>query len=100
MIILESFQNESFDLIINRYRAFNPKDVFRLLKKSEIFIPKQVGGNNDRDLVEKVLPDTKKTFSLLNLKEQKKLFENVGFQIVEEDENLRSIKFFDVDGFV
>lgn len=96
MIILESFQNESFDLIINRYRAFNPKDVFRLLKKSEIFIPK----HNDRDLVEKVLPDIKKTFSLLNLKEQKKLFENVGFQIVEEDENLRSIKFFDVDGFV
>lgn len=73
MIILQSFQNESFDLIINRYRAFNPKDVFRLLKKSEIFIPKQVGGNNDRDLVEKVLPDIKKNIFTLESKRTEKI---------------------------
>lgn len=78
-------------MIINRHGAFNPKDVFRLLKKGGLFIPEQVDGDNDRDLVEKVLPDIKEIFSHLNLKEQKKLFENVGFQIVEEDESLCSI---------
>lgn len=94
------FQNESFDLIINRHGAFNPKEIYRLLKKGGLFITEQVGEDNDRDLVEMVLPDTKKPFPHLNLKEQKKVFENVGFQIVEEDENYRPIKFFDVGAFV
>ena len=94
------FQDESFDLIINRHGDFNAEEIYRLLKKGGLFITEQVGGDNDRDLVEMVLPNTEKPFPHLNLKEQKKAFENAGFQIVEEGEAYRPIKFYDVGAFV
>ena len=71
-----------------------------MLKKGGIFITEQVGEDNDRDLVEMVLPNVKKPFVHLNLKEQKKVFEEAGFQIIEEYEAFRPIKFFDVGAFV
>ncbi len=94
------FGNESFDLIINRHGDFNAKELYRLLKKGGVFITEQVGGDNDRDLVEMVLPNTQKPFPHLNLKEQKKVFEDAGFYILEEAEVYRPIKFYDVGAFV
>lgn len=94
------FQDESFDLIINRHGDFNANEIYRLLKKGGVFITEQVGGDNDRDLVEMVLPNTESPFPHLNLKEQKKVFESAGFKIIEEAEAYRPIKFYDVGAFV
>lgn len=47
-----------------------------------------------------VLPDTKKPFPHLNLKEQKRVFEDAGFHVMEEAEAYRPIKFYDVGAFV
>ena len=47
-----------------------------------------------------VLPNTQKPFPHLNLKEQKKVFEDAGFYIIEEAEVYRPIKFYDVGAFV
>lgn len=94
------FENERFDMIINRHGDFNAKELYRLLKKDGLFITEQVGGDNDRDLVEMVLPDTEKPFPHLNLQEQKKVFEDEGFHILEEAEAYRPIKFYDVGAFV
>lgn len=94
------FPNESFDMIINRHGDFDANELYRLLKKGGIFITQQVGGDNDRDLIEMVLPNTEKAYPHLNLKEQKKVFENAGFQIIDEAEAHRPIKFFDVGAFV
>lgn len=94
------FENESFDMIINRHGDFNAKELYRLLKKGGVFITEQVGGDNDRDLVEIVLPNIEKPFPHLNLKEQKKVFEDAGFHILEEAETYRPIKFYDVGAFV
>jgi hypothetical protein len=76
------------------------KELYRLLKKGGLFITQQVGGENERDLVEMVLPDAEKPFPHLNLKEQKKAFVDAGFQILEADEAYRPIKFYDVGAFV
>ncbi len=94
------FEDESFDMILNRHGSFNAKECYRLLKRGGIFVTEQVGSENDRDLVEKVLPDTEKPFPHLNLREQKKAFEDVGFHIIEEEEAYRPIKFYDVGAFV
>lgn len=94
------FQNASFDIIINRHGDFNADELFRLLKKGGIFITEQVGGDNDRDLVEMVLPDTEKPFPHLNLREQRRAFKDTGFHIVEEAEAYRPIRFYDVGAFV
>jgi len=47
-----------------------------------------------------VLPNIDKPFPHLNLKEQKKVFEEAGFQLMQEAEVYCPIKFYDVGAFV
>lgn len=94
------FDDASFDLIINRHGSFDAPELYRLLKYSGLFVTEQVGGKNDRDLVEMVLPDTKEPFPHLNLKDQRKVFEKAGFQILQAEEAFRPITFYDVGAFV
>ena len=94
------FDDASFDLIINRHGEFHAPELYRLLKDNGIFVTQQVGGENDRELVEMVLPGTKKPFPHLNLKEQRKVFEEAGFQILLAEEAFRPITFYDVGAFV
>ena len=56
------FPDGSFDIILNRHGSFEAGELFRLLKKGGLFITQQVGGDNDRDLVERVRPGTPKPF--------------------------------------
>ena len=94
------FADESFDIIINRHGDFHAKEVHRLLKKGGIFITQQVGSENDRELVELVLPGTPKPFPHLNLREQRNVFEEAGFEILQAEEAYLPIKFYDVGAFV
>ena len=94
------FDDASFDLIINRHGDFDAPELYRLLKSNGIFITEQVGGENDRDLVELVLPGTKASFPHLHLKEQRKVFEKAGFQILQAEEAFRPVTFYDVGAFV
>lgn len=94
------FESESFDLIINRHGDFNAGELYRLLKTGGIIVTEQVGSDNDRDLVEMVLPGTEKPFPHLNLKEQRAVFENAGFHLLRAEEAYRPIRFYDVGAFV
>ncbi len=94
------FENKAFDLIINRHGGFDAKEIHRLLKNNGIFVTEQVGADNNRDLVEMVLPNTKKPYPHLNLTEQRKIFENAGFHIISAEEAYRPIIFYDVSAFV
>ena len=94
------FDDETFDIIINRHGDFNALELHRLLKKDGLFITQQVGGDNDRDLVEMVLPGTEKPFPHANLKEQCKLLKEAGFQIIRSEEVYKPILFDDVGAFV
>lgn len=76
------FPDSSFDRILNRHGAFDPAELFRLLKPGAIFLTEQVGEDNDRDLVERVLPGIPKPFPHKNLREQRAAFEAAGFQIL------------------
>lgn len=94
------FESERFDMILNRHGDFHAKELYRLLKNGGIFVTEQVGEDNDRDLVEMVLPGTEKPFPHLNLKEQKKVFEDTGFHVVRGEEAYRPIQFYDIGAFV
>ena len=94
------FDDNSFDMFINRHGDFNAKEAYRLLKKDGLFITEQVGSDNDRDLVEMVLPEFEKPFPDLNLAIQKKKFEELGFKIIQAAEVYRPIRFYDIGAFV
>lgn len=94
------FPDSSFDRILNRHGAFDPAELFRLLKPGGIFLTEQVGEDNDRDLVERVLPGIPKPFPHKNLREQRAAFEAAGFQILRGEEAYRPIVFYDVGAFV
>ena len=94
------FPDESFDLIINRHGDFDPVEIRRLLRPDGIFVTQQVGGENDRELVERVLPDVPKPFPHLNLKEQRTAFEQAGFEILRSEESFQPIVFYDMGAFV
>ena len=94
------FVDESFDIIINRHGDFFPPEIKRLLKPGGLFITQQVGSDNDRELVEMVLPGTEKPFPHENLQEQRTRFTNIGFEILQADEAFGMISFYDVGAFV
>lgn len=94
------YDNDTFDMIINRHGDFDAIELYRLLKEGGIFVTEQVGGDNERDLVEMVLPEVERPFPHLNLKEQRRVFEDAGFHIIRAEEAYRPIKFYDVGAFV
>ena len=94
------FSSKTFDIILNRHGAFDPVELFRLLRPGGVFLTEQVGEDNERDLVERVLPGTPKPFPHRNLREQREAFEKAGFQILRGEEAFRPIFFYDVGAFV
>ena len=94
------FSDGSFDIIINRHGDFHPPELARLLKPGGLFVTQQVGSENDRELVEAVLPGTEKPFPHLNLREQRAGFIDAGFEILREEEAFGPIRFYDVGALV
>ena len=94
------FADASFDVAINRHGDFVPREIRRLLRPGGLFITQQVGCDNDRELVEAVLPDAEKPFPHANLTEQRAAFEDEGFEILRADEAFRPIRFYDIGAFV
>lgn len=77
------YNDEMFDMIMNRHGDFNVEEFYRLLKE---------GGM--------VLPETDMPFPDLYLRKQKEIFENKGFHIIEAKEDFRPIYFYNVGAFV
>ncbi len=94
------FDDETFDIIINRHGDFNARDIYRLLKKDGIFITEQVGAENDRELVNLLLGDTDLPFpeQYLNIISDK--FKKAGLELLKAEEEFRPIKFYDVGALV
>lgn len=95
------FDDETFDMVINRHGDFNPREIYRVLKPGGLFITQQVGAENDRELVALLLPEVKKLpFPEQYLGITSEKFKAEGFQILEEAECFRPIRFFDVGALV
>lgn len=55
------FEDAQFDMIINRHGNYDATEIFRILKPNGLFLTQQVGENNDRELIERILPDIPKS---------------------------------------
>ena len=90
------FDDNSFDIVINRHGSFNPIEIFRVLKKSGIFITQQVGAENDRELVELLCCKLPPPFPNQYAQKVSDDFKNAGFKILQQEECFCPIRFFDL----
>lgn len=94
------FDDSSFDVVINRHGDFNAKELFRILKPGGLFVTQQVGAENDRELVDLLLPNTKLPYPEQYLKIATEKFTYAGFEILQSKEAFCKIKFYDIGALV
>lgn len=94
------FEDSAFDIILNRHESFDENEVFRILKPDGIFISQQVGGENNRELSEKLIAKFQPSFPDWYLKTSRSKLIEKGFEILFSDESFRTYRFFDVGAVV
>lgn len=95
------FPDEFFDLVLNRHGEYIPQEISRILKPGGIFITQQVGAENDRELVELLLPEVPSLpFPKQYLSIAQNELEDCGLKTLEAQEAFRPIRFWDVGALV
>ena len=94
------FADASFDLVLNRHGSYDVSELWRVLKPGGIFLTQQVGAENDRELVTRLLPEAQIPFPEQYLDTQLAVFRSAGFEILAADEAYRPIRFFDTAALI
>lgn len=94
------FDNDSFDIVINRHESYDVNEVKRILKSKGLFITQQVGGKNNYNISKSIIPDYLPETIDFNLKNEVRKFEVAGFNIIFKDEFYPYVRFHDLGAFV
>lgn len=95
------FSDGSFDIITNRHDDYDAAELRRVLKPNGLFLTQQVGAENDRELVQLLLPHISEVpYPKQYLVERKTELLEHGFEVLESGEARRPIRFFDVGALV
>ena len=94
------FENESFDMVINRHGDINPAEIYRVLKPGGVFVTQQVGAENDRELVELLCGNVDMPFPEQYAQKAADQLRMTGFAVLRQEECFRLIRFYDVAALV
>lgn len=95
------FEDQSFDMVMNRHGSFCPEEIHRVLKPGGIFVTQQVGAENDREFVKLLLgEDMEMPFPNQYLEITKNAFVEAGFSVTDGKECRKEIRFFDTGALV
>lgn len=95
------FSDSSFDIITNRHGDYDAAELRRVLKSNGLFLTQQVGAENDRELVQLLLPHiTEVPYPKQYLDVRKTELLEHGFEVVESGEARQPIRFYDVGALV
>lgn len=90
-----------FDCVINRHEAYCVSEVARILKPGGYFITQQVGGLNNAEIAQFIMPHQLKSLNTKNfLREKVKELEESGFEVEVQFEAFPFTTFKDVGAFV
>ncbi len=94
------FEDEYFDIVINRHEYYEESEVSRVLKKGGLFITQQIGGKNNYDLSCRLIDDFKPQFPEFDMKNAADKLEKNGFKILDGEESFIPVRFYDIGAFV
>ncbi|MCQ4924514.1 class I SAM-dependent methyltransferase [Tissierella carlieri] len=95
------FEDDYFDIVINRHESFCLSEVNRILKPDGIFITQQVGGMNNREISKFLLGEYPNTTDIeLNLDKILMEAKNTGMKIIDAGEYFPKTYFHDIGAFV
>lgn len=94
------FNDNSFDIIINRHESYSVKEVKRVLKPDGIFITQQVGGNNNEILSRRLIKNFVPKYLKHNLSNAVEEFKENSFEVLGKDEYFPYLHFYDVGAVV
>jgi SAM-dependent methyltransferase len=94
------FEDNSFDIIINKHEAYSVKEVKRILKPNGIFITQQVGGKNNEILSRLLIRNFKSEYYHIDLNYTIIELNEHNFDILYSSEYFPYLRFYDVGAIV
>lgn len=94
------FEDEIFDVVINRHESFLLPEVNRVLKPGGYFITQQVGGCNGVDLAQRFIPGFYPHNPNHNIGYYTDALKGLGFRIIAADELVYDKYFFDIGAVI
>ena len=94
------FEDNTFDIIINRHASFEIKEVKRILKPDGIFITQQVGGKNNEVLSKALIKDIARLYEDNTFDNNLKNLRNNLFEILYANEYSPYLRFKDIGAIV
>ncbi len=90
------FEDNFFDLIINRHEGYAPAELLRILRKEGKFITQQVGSLNALNLRQFLLDKTATDLPNWHLHSAVSELESKGFKVISQMEEVKYMRFYDV----
>jgi hypothetical protein len=94
------FDDNYFDLVINRHESYVASEVYRIIKSNCQFITQQVGGLNDLELNKMFCGNEDHEYKYWNLAFASKELVDAGFKTIEQKEEFPLTRFYDVGAIV
>jgi len=94
------FDNNSFDIIINRHESFDLEEVNRTLRPGGYFITQQVGGKNTREFMKLLNDDFLYDLPHHTVENYVNKLKLLGFNIEKSEEAEYPVKVYDVGALV
>ena len=94
------FDDNSFDLVLNRHESYDLVEVRRVLKKNGFFLTQQVGGENNLPLIQQLCSGFPGNYVGFNLENELLKFRNAGFRVMRSDQAYLEGRFLDVGALV
>lgn len=94
------YDNQQFDLVINRHESFDLREVYRVLKPNGIFITQQVGAYNNHELSQFLLGHENPINDAYTLNTNLNWANSLSFKVIQSDEYYAQLKFFDIGALV
>lgn len=94
------FDDDSFDLVLDRHESYDLTEVRRVLKKNGFFLTQQVGGENNLPLIQQLCSGFPGNYVGFNLENELPKFRNAGFRVMRSDQAYLEGRFLDVGALV